>query len=121
MKNGSSTGPNFCCGVMAVGCLQPFRMGQTELRQGFPRWLDAVLATAGVVVTLPLLAIAAVAVRASSPGPVLFRQRRVGKAGRQFELIKFRSMRTNDKAFEVTAADDSFITGVGRVLRRTKI
>lgn len=79
------------------------------------------MAIAGLVVTLPVLAIAAIAVRVSSPGPVLFRQQRVGKAGRNFELLKFRSMRTNAKSFKVTSADDPLITAVGRVLRRTKV
>jgi len=55
--------------------------------------IDRVLAAAGLVVLSPLLLSLALAVRLSSPGPVLFRQRRIGRDGRDFEMLKFRSMR----------------------------
>ena len=56
--------------------------------------LDRILAAVMIVALAPLLLALAVAVRLSSPGPALFRQRRVGRDGRYFELLKFRSMRT---------------------------
>jgi lipopolysaccharide/colanic/teichoic acid biosynthesis glycosyltransferase len=49
-----------------------------------------------LIVLCPLLALTAVMVRLSSPGPVLYRQRRIGRDGREFELLKFRSMRVPD-------------------------
>ena len=76
------------------------------------------------VLTLPLTAIVAAAVRLSSPGPVLYHQARVGQDGRVFTIHKFRSMRADAEA-ETGAVwaqrDDSRITPVGRVLRRTRL
>lgn len=68
----------------------------------------------------PLLAAIAVAVRLSSPGPVLFRQPRLGQHGRDFELLKFRSMRVNDDS-DITwsVRGDDRVTRVGRFLRDT--
>ena len=83
------------------------------------RVIDVVVALAGLLVLLPLLAVAAVAVRLSSPGPVLFRQIRSGRDGQPFRLLKFRSMRvTDDVGDGGLGSDDDRITPVGRVLRR---
>ena len=73
------------------------------------------------VVALPaavLGAICAVAVRLTSPGPVLFRQERVGMGGAPFEMLKFRSMRTG---VNPVFPDADRITPVGRILRRTSL
>jgi lipopolysaccharide/colanic/teichoic acid biosynthesis glycosyltransferase len=67
------------------------------------------------------LAAVAVAVKLSSPGPVLFRQERAGVAGRPFWILKFRSMRTGTGGPQVTAGGDARVTGVGRVLRKYKL
>lgn len=86
------------------------------------RLLD--LLTAGTVLALlsPLLAGVAVAVRTSSPGPILFRQRRIGQHGRPFDMVKFRSMRVNDDSdTQWSVVDDDRLTSVGRWLRRTSI
>src|SRR5205823_13705841 len=58
--------------------------------------LDRVMAAAMIVVLSPILIGATVAVKLSSPGPIFFRQRRVGRDGRDFDLLKFRSMRIPD-------------------------
>jgi lipopolysaccharide/colanic/teichoic acid biosynthesis glycosyltransferase len=92
-----------------------------ELRAGLPRPVEVVLAFAGLVATAPLLAVSALAVALSSRGPVLFHHERVGRSGRRFRLLKFRTMRHGTTGLEISAADDVRITPVGRVLRRTKL
>jgi lipopolysaccharide/colanic/teichoic acid biosynthesis glycosyltransferase len=71
----------------------------------------------------PLLLLIAVVIKVSSRGPVLFRQKRVGKNGRLFEILKFRSMRINaeQEGPPITSAGDKRVTAVGAVLRRTKL
>jgi len=87
------------------------------------RIFDFVVAGAGFVVLLPVLAVVALAVAVSSPGPVLFRQQRVGLHGRPFEILKFRTMANAPEGTGplVTAAGDRRITPVGRVLRAAKL
>jgi lipopolysaccharide/colanic/teichoic acid biosynthesis glycosyltransferase len=69
------------------------------------------------VLLSPLLLALALLVRATSPGPALFRQQRVGEGGREFTLYKFRSMRCRTAGPEVTVDGDSRVTRVGRLLR----
>lgn len=87
------------------------------------RLLDVLLAGAGLLVCAPLLAVCAIGVRLDSPGPVLFRQERVGRRGRRFLILKLRTMRSRPVpgASQVTAADDPRITRFGAWLRRTKL
>jgi lipopolysaccharide/colanic/teichoic acid biosynthesis glycosyltransferase len=86
------------------------------------RVFDVVAATAGLAALSPLLAATAALVKLSSDGPILFRQQRVGRHGRLFNLIKFRSMRTgNGTEPLVTAGSDPRVTTIGRALRRTKL
>ncbi len=88
------------------------------------RVADVALAGLGLVLTSPLLAAAAVAIRLEDGGPVLFRQTRVGKDGEDFELLKLRSMSVGAEhvgaGFAVDRGDFR-ITRVGRVLRRTSV
>jgi lipopolysaccharide/colanic/teichoic acid biosynthesis glycosyltransferase len=56
-----------------------------------------------------------------SPGPVLFRHLRIGRDGRKFQLLKFRSMSRGSRGGEITAAGDPRVTRFGRVLRKTKL
>ena len=74
-----------------------------------------------LVVLSPLLGAAALAVKVNSPGPVLFRQSRVGQHGRLFTLLKMRTMTAAGAGLRITAQDDPRITRVGRILRSTKI
>jgi lipopolysaccharide/colanic/teichoic acid biosynthesis glycosyltransferase len=67
------------------------------------------------------LAASAAAVALSSRGPVLFRQKRMGQGGREFVLVKFRTMRATGGGPKVTAGGDARITTVGRFLRKTKL
>jgi lipopolysaccharide/colanic/teichoic acid biosynthesis glycosyltransferase len=85
------------------------------------RSLDIGCATLALALLTPVLALTAAAVKLSSPGPVLFRQRRVGRHGRPFDIVKFRSMRTGLAGPSVTAAGDPRVTGIGRLLRRLKL
>lgn len=91
------------------------------VRSGIPRWIEAPVALLAIVVASPLLLISAAAVALSSRGPVVFRQSRVGQAGRFFVLYKFRTMRRAGEGPQVTARDDPRVTGVGRLLRKTKV
>ena len=86
------------------------------------RAADVALAGLGLLVTSPLLAVAAVAVKLEGGGPVLFRQTRVGKDGADFELLKLRTMvegAERQGAGYAVDRGDARITRVGRVLRRT--
>lgn len=87
------------------------------------RAFDLIAALAGLVLLSPLLAAVALAVAATSRGPVIFRQRRVGLHGEPFEILKFRTMTYAPPATGplVTAAGDRRVTGVGRVLRAAKL
>ena len=88
------------------------------------RALDAVAAAAGLVVTSPLLAASAIAIKLEDGGPILFRQVRVGKDGEDFALLKLRTMVIDAEkqgAGYAVDAGDSRITRVGRVLRRTSV
>jgi lipopolysaccharide/colanic/teichoic acid biosynthesis glycosyltransferase len=87
------------------------------------RFLNASVSLLGLVALSPVLLMVALAVKWSSPGPVLYRARRVGKDGRLFNLYKFRSMvvDADSRGPRVTASGDVRVTGVGRFLRRTKL
>jgi lipopolysaccharide/colanic/teichoic acid biosynthesis glycosyltransferase len=88
------------------------------------RVADVALAGLGLVLTSPLLAAAAVAIKLDDGGPVLYRQTRVGQDGEDFELLKLRSMSVGAEhvgaGFAVDRGD-SRITRVGRLLRRTSV
>ena len=88
------------------------------------RALDVAIAGTGLVVTSPVLAAAALAVKLEDGGPVLYRQSRVGRGGVDFELLKLRTMVVGaEKLGAGYAVDrgDSRITRVGRILRRLSI
>ncbi|WP_373278240.1 sugar transferase [Sphingobium fuliginis] len=88
------------------------------------RFFDIVVATAATIALSPALIAAALAVKLTSPGPIIFRQPRIGRDARPFNIYKFRSMRTeasDRKADKLTARDDDRVTAVGRFLRKTSI
>jgi exopolysaccharide biosynthesis polyprenyl glycosylphosphotransferase len=86
------------------------------------RAFDVVVGGVALLVSTPLLAWAAAAVRRSSPGPPLLRQPRIGKGGRLFKLLKFRTMKVNgDSDTTWSVHGDGRVTPVGRFLRRTCI
>ena len=88
------------------------------------RALDLLLAAVGIVVAAPFLALAALAIRLEGGGPVLYRQRRVGLGGREFVLLKLRTMVAGSDPVGVgtaVARDDPRVTRAGRLLRRTSL
>jgi lipopolysaccharide/colanic/teichoic acid biosynthesis glycosyltransferase len=88
------------------------------------RGLDFLIAAVGLVVTSPLLAVAMLAIRLQSPGPAIYRQRRVGQDGRPFELYKLRTMvRGADPVGIGTPVGprDPRVTRVGSILRRASL
>jgi exopolysaccharide biosynthesis polyprenyl glycosylphosphotransferase len=98
---------------------QPRVLGDA-LKRGF----DLIVASGLLVLAAPVLGLAALAIRLESPGPVFYRQERVGKRGRVFQVLKLRSML--EGAEEATGAifassGDPRVTRVGRILRMTRL
>ena len=88
------------------------------------RAADVVVAGAALVLASPLVALGALAVKLTSRGPVLFRQTRVGEDGRDFELLKLRTMTVgaeHEGAGYAVAEGDPRITRAGRILRRLSL
>ena len=85
------------------------------------RALELLLTILVLPLFLPVLAIVAVLVRLDSAGPILFSQVRVGRRGRVFSMIKFRTMYHGAKGPSFTTADDPRVTRVGQFLRRTRL
>jgi exopolysaccharide biosynthesis polyprenyl glycosylphosphotransferase len=88
------------------------------------RALDILVATAALIVAAPALLAIAIAVKFDSPGPVLFRQKRIGQHAKLFSIWKFRTMyedMRDDHAHRQTGRDDPRVTRVGRFLRRTSL
>ncbi len=107
------------------------RFGLSRSSRLLKRSFDVIGAAALLVLAAPLMALIAIAVRLDSPGPILFRQTRVGRDGTTFQMLKFRSMVDGADAMKETLRerneadglfkidDDPRITRVGRLLRRT--
>lgn len=88
------------------------------------RAVDIVGSFCGLILISPLLLIVSVLIRATSRGPVIFSQERVGQHNRVFKMYKFRTMRIQEDSEEKkgwTTKDDPRVTGIGRLLRRTSI
>jgi lipopolysaccharide/colanic/teichoic acid biosynthesis glycosyltransferase len=87
------------------------------------RIFDIVTSGVALVILSPLMVLSALAIRLESRGPVFFRQERVGRFGKKFQIVKLRTMthRQDSVTAQVTSGDDQRITRIGRFLRRTKI
>jgi len=92
-------------------------------RQMLKRLLDIVLSSIGLIFFAPFLLILAVLIKKSSPGPALYRGLRVGKDGKLFRILKFRTMVSNAESLggSCTSDDDSRITPLGHKLRKYKL
>jgi len=89
-----------------------------------PRALDLAIAAIALLVLSPFLLAAAIWIKLGSRGPVIYRQRRVGRGGAEFELLKLRTMALGSDPVGVGTAvlrDDPRVTGAGRFLRRTSL
>lgn len=86
------------------------------------RAFDVTFAGVVVVVTIPVWLLVSIAIKIDSPGPVFFRQRRVGRLGREFNMLKFRTMHVGDEySNKPTSHSDPRIARVGKFLRRTGV
>jgi O-antigen biosynthesis protein WbqP len=87
------------------------------------RAIDVFAASLLFLLLSPLLVLVAIAIRLDSPGPALFRQRRIGRASGEFMIVKFRTMKvgTPDLASHLVGPGSSRVTRLGRFLRRTSI
>ncbi|MCE5336677.1 MAG: exopolysaccharide biosynthesis polyprenyl glycosylphosphotransferase, partial [Desulfobacteraceae bacterium] len=97
---------------------------KTPLRSFYKTSFDLLCATIGLILTAPLMPLIALAIRIDSPGPVFFRQVRVGESGRKFRICKFRTMSQDaeKKTGAVWATEnDPRITRVGKILRKTRL
>lgn len=86
------------------------------------RALDILTATAGLILLSPVFGLVACCIKLTSRGPALYRQVRIGKDGRPFQIVKFRSMvmHTSKTDLRITVAGDPRVTAIGRFLRRYK-
>lgn len=123
--------------VESVGGVVLLRVEECRQRRGWllaKSLIDRLVAAVLLAVLAPVLGVIALLVRRSSPGPVLFRQRRVGQHGRTFEFLKFRTMVPDADSLLADLAgdnesdgllfklhDDPRVTDVGRVLRRLSL
>ena len=87
------------------------------------RMFDIVVAAAALVVLFPLLVLSALLIKLDSPGPIFFKQERIGRNFRPFWIYKFRTMAQDAPARGglVTIGEDARVTRVGRLLRKSKI
>jgi lipopolysaccharide/colanic/teichoic acid biosynthesis glycosyltransferase len=101
-------------------CCGPLRLRDRVTKRAF----DIVFSSTLLILLLPLFAVIAIAIRLESPGPILFRQQRLGRANRLFSILKFRSMKddlTDQSGSRSASRDDYRVTRVGRLLRRTSL
>lgn len=100
------------------------RRRDSPVKTVFREFIHRALALAGLVISLPVAILAAILIKLESRGPVFYKQERVGKSGKIFNVIKFRSMRTDaekDGKPIWAATNDERITRIGKVIRATRI
>lgn len=115
-------------GKVAIDVLTPahFLFGHEVRPRVLPvcinRFISVLMAGIGLVIAAPVMAVCALAVKLDSIGPVFFRQYRVGRGGKRFELIKFRTMRDDSADHSVWAGDNADrITRTGKWLRKFRL
>ena len=113
-------------GKLAIESLTPMSLVSSPLyptraQEWFARAASLLAATACLILFSPLFLILALAIKLDSPGPVLFRQVRVGARGRPFTLLKYRTMQTGGGTSEWEADNHHRVTRVGKLLRRFRL
>jgi exopolysaccharide biosynthesis polyprenyl glycosylphosphotransferase len=116
------------------GNVIPLHRGLTARQRAQKRIFDVVVASLILLAILPVMAVIALAVKLSSPGPVLFKQERVGENGKLFRIYKFRSMVKNAEALQTAVnvmdgegntihkrRNDPRVTGIGKIIRKTSL
>jgi O-antigen biosynthesis protein WbqP len=96
-----------------------YRQAQFVLK----RLTDILLALTGLIVAAPFMVATAIAIKINTPGPALYKQRRIGRDGKQFDIYKFRTMfiGTPEVATELIVSLPDPVTRVGRILRQTSL
>lgn len=112
--------------ITSVGTLPVINVHSTPLDNAFNAFLKRTVDIVGsillIILTSPIMLVAAIGVRLSSPGPIFFKQERVGKLGRPFTMLKFRSMRVNSYSDNAWTTDnDPRKTRFGSFMRKTSI
>ena len=88
------------------------------------RIIDVIISFLGIIVLSPVLIVLSIVIKATSPGPVLFKEERVGKNNKSFKIYKFRSMRTDtpkDVPTHMLENPEQYITKVGKFMRKTSL
>ncbi|MDE6007203.1 MAG: sugar transferase [Muribaculaceae bacterium] len=95
----------------------------SEYQKNVKRTLDVAISIAALLLFSPVIAAAAIGVKLSSAGPIIYRQERIGKGRKPFYIYKFRSMRTDAEKSgpQLSREDDDRITGWGRIMRKYRI
>ncbi len=96
----------------------------TRLKTVFREVVHRLLGLIGLILSLPIAVIAAILIKLDSKGPVFYKQERVGKNGKPFEVVKFRSMKTDAEADGKpiwATADDDRVTRIGRIFRKIRV
>ena len=94
-----------------------------KLQLVLKRAMDIIISGGALAVIWPVLLLIALAIKIDDPGPVFYRQVRVGKDGKEFRIFKFRTMvvDADKKGLAITVGRDNRITRMGRILRKTKL
>lgn len=127
----------FVAGMVQLAPGMNLSLQLPRIRYGMKRAMDIMISGVALLFMLPVFAAVALAVKISSPGPVFFRQSRVGRRSEFFQVMKFRTMRADaaemlqadldltwlyeSNNFKVPSTLDQRVTPVGRVLRRTSL
>ena len=85
------------------------------------KFIDIIMALVLFIITLPLYPVIMLLIKLESPGSAFFRQGRTGYLGKPFTIIKFRTMRTENNNMKPTSGNDSRVTNIGKILRKTRL
>jgi lipopolysaccharide/colanic/teichoic acid biosynthesis glycosyltransferase len=115
--------PMECTDIDGIMIWRSLQSDMQVYYQKLKRVFDTTLVLALLIVFSPLMLAVAIAIKLNSPGPIFFRQVRVGKNGRPFTMLKFRSMHQNacGDGFSPKSGSDPRISSIGRLLRKTSL